>query len=333
MHVGPVRVTLTGGASLVPGIRLVIAAELMGEVTMEPVSLAAFWLALAGSSLATLLYWSPLLVRIPRLRPQLTPVGASSVDLPLDTVGQGTARVPAAATRLAGSAAGFVLATLVMSLAARWWATGHAPLTDMWEFTVAFAAAVSFFQVFFGRRVGQDAAGVLLQPIVLVLLVVAADFPSRVEPLTPALRSGNILVLHVGVMVVAYGALTISFAAAVLQLLQSSRHRVNRLPGWRTFDDLAYRSVVVGFPLLALGIALGAYWASTAWGRYWGWDPKETSALLTWLAYGVYFHLHGLRRWAGNRSAIVLVVAYGFVLFSYFAVNLWVSGLHSYAGV
>jgi ABC-type transport system involved in cytochrome c biogenesis permease subunit len=134
-------------------------------------------------------------------------------------------------------------------------------------------------------------------------------------------------------MVLAYGALTISFAAALLQLLQSSRHRVGRLPGWRTFDDLAYRAVVVGFPLLALGIALGAYWASQAWGRYWGWDPKETSALLTWLAYGVYFHLHGLRRWAGNRSAIVLILAYGFVLFSYFAVNLWVSGLHSYAGV
>lgn len=300
---------------------------------MESVSLAAFWLAFAGSSGATLLYWFPIFVRIPRFRAQLTPVGASSVDLPMESAAQNTFGAPGAAGRFAGSAAGFVLAALVMSLAARWRATGHAPLTDMWEFTVAFAAGVAFFQLFFGRRFGQDMAGVLLQPIVLILLAIAADFPSHVEPLTPALRSGNILVLHVGVMVLAYGALTISFAAAVLQLLQSSRHRINRLPGWRTFDDLAYRSVVVGFPLLALGIALGAYWASTAWGRYWGWDPKETSALLTWLAYGVYFHLHGLRRWSGNRSALVLVGAYGFVLFSYFAVNLWVSGLHSYAGV
>ncbi len=300
---------------------------------MERVSLAAFWLALAGSSLATLLYWFPILVRLPRLRSQMVPAAASSVDLPIGAIEQTSAGALFTATRLTGPVPGFVLAALALSLGARWQATGHAPLTDMWEFTVAFAAAVSVFQVFFGRRAGQELTGALLQPIVFVLLAVAADFPSHIEPLTPALRSGNILVLHVGVMVFAYGALTISFAAALLQLLQASRHRVSGLPGWRAFDDLAYRSVVVGFPLLALGIALGAYWASTAWGRYWGWDPKETSALVTWLAYGVYFHLHGLRRWAGNRSAIVLVVAYGFVLFSYFAVNLWVSGLHSYAGV
>lgn len=299
---------------------------------MEPVSLTAFWLALAGSGFATVLYWSPILLRMPRLRTQLATVGASSADPPLGSASESNGRISIAATRLAGSAAWFVLAALALSLIARWRATGHAPLTDMWEFTVAFAAAVSLFQVFFGRRLGQDLAGILLQPIILILLAVAADFSSHVEPLTPALRSGDILLLHVGVMVLAYGALTISFAAALLQILQSSRHNVARLPGWRTFDDLAYRAVVVGFPLLALGIVLGAYWGSRAWGRYWGWDPKETSALLTWLAYGVYFHLHGLRRWAGNRSAIVLVVAYGFVLFTYFAVNLWVSGLHSYAG-
>jgi ABC-type transport system involved in cytochrome c biogenesis permease subunit len=133
-------------------------------------------------------------------------------------------------------------------------------------------------------------------------------------------------------MVIAYGALTVSFAAAVLLLLQGRSRRFARLPDARAFDEIAYGAVVVGFPLLTLGIALGAYWASSAWGRYWGWDPKETSSLVTWLAYGVYFHLHSLRRWSGRRSAGVLVIAYGFVLFSYFGVNLWVSGLHSYAG-
>jgi len=296
---------------------------------MEPVSLAAFWLALAGSALGALLTWAPMLIRIPRPRTQLVTAGAPGAAGIPEVPG----RTPTLLSQLAGPLPAFVLVALTVSLGARWYTTGHPPLTNMWEFTVAFAAAVSLFQVSFFRRIGQDLAGVLLQPLVLILLGIAADFPSRIEPLTPALRSGNILVLHVGVMVLAYGALTISFAAAVLQLLQASPRRIGRLPDWRRFDDLAYRSVVVGFPLLALGIALGAYWASTAWGRYWGWDPKETSALLTWLAYGVYFHLHGLRRWAGNRSAMVLVVAYGFVLFSYFAVNLWVTGLHSYAGV
>ncbi|HZP57392.1 MAG TPA: cytochrome c biogenesis protein CcsA, partial [Dehalococcoidia bacterium] len=89
----------------------------------------------------------------------------------------------------------------------------------------------------------------------------------------------------------------------------------------------------VGFPMLALGIALGAWWANSAWGRYWGWDPKETSALVTWLIYAGYLHARGLRGWKGKRAAGILVVGYVGVLFTYFAVNLWVSGLHSYAGV
>ena len=90
---------------------------------------------------------------------------------------------------------------------------------------------------------------------------------------------------------------------------------------------------MIGFPVLAAGIALGAYWANHAWGRYWGWDPKETSALATWLLYAAYLHMRGLRKWAGMRSAYILVVGFAAVMFTYFVVNLWVSGLHSYAGV
>ncbi len=91
--------------------------------------------------------------------------------------------------------------------------------------------------------------------------------------------------------------------------------------------------MLVGFPLLTLGIALGAYWANSAWGRYWGWDPKETSALLTWFVYAGYLHARGLRGWEGKRAAYLLVVGFGAVLFTYFAVNFLISGLHSYAGV
>jgi cytochrome c-type biogenesis protein CcsB len=110
-------------------------------------------------------------------------------------------------------------------------------------------------------------------------------------------------------------------------------NRFPRLPSADTLDDIAYRSVMLGFPVLAIGIALGAYWANSAWGRYWGWDPKETSALVTWLIYGIYLHMRGLRNWSGTRSAMVLIVGFAAVMFTYFAVNLWVSGLHSYAGV
>jgi cytochrome c-type biogenesis protein CcsB len=133
----------------------------------------------------------------------------------------------------------------------------------------------------------------------------------------------------------AYSALSISFGAAILYLVQGGGHerRFAHLPDADTLEDIGYWSVLVGFPLLTLGIALGAYWANSAWGRYWGWDPKETAALLTWLVYAGYLHARVLRGWEGKRSAFVLIGGFGAVLFTYFAVNFLISGLHSYAGV
>jgi cytochrome c-type biogenesis protein CcsB len=192
-------------------------------------------------------------------------------------------------------------------------------------------------------------------------------FPSEVKPLVPALQANRILGLHVTMMVMSYSALSISFGAAVLYLIQwtpakdraapaetapearvdaaggeqpataTATRRVLRrfasLPDTETLGEIAYWSVLVGFPLLTLGIALGAYWANSAWGRYWGWDPKETSALLTWFVYAGYLHARGLRGWEGKRAAWLLVGAFGAVMFTYFAVNFVFSGLHSYAGV
>ena len=111
------------------------------------------------------------------------------------------------------------------------------------------------------------------------------------------------------------------------------RLMASELMAQEVLEEVGYRAVIVGFPLLALGIALGAYWANSAWGRYWGWDAKETSSLVTWLVYAGYLHMRGLRRWQGMRSAVLLVVGFLAVLFTYFGVNLWVSGLHSYSGV
>src|SRR6185436_1727267 len=154
-------------------------------------------------------------------------------------------------------------------------------------------------------------------------------------PLVPALQANRILGIHVTTMILAYSALSISFGSAVLYLVQGSpaTKRFERLPDSETLGEIGYWSVLVGFPLLTLGIALGAYWANSAWGRYWGWDPKETAALLTWFVYAGYLHARVLRGWEGNRSAWLLVGAFGAVLFTYFAVNFVFSGLHSYAGV
>jgi len=308
---------------------------------MEHVSIVTFWLALAASAAAVLLYWGHALgVRLV-LRRLATNVGTGPTVATIERSDAPTGLLESVG-RLGTVATWTVAALLAVSLFARWRAVGHAPWSNMWEFTVAFAASMTLFYAVFERWFGQGervrsarALGALAQPVVLALLAIAAAFfPSGIEPLVPALQNQDLLAVHVAMMILAYGALSVSFAAAVMYLVQGgNQNRFARLPKARRLDEIAYRSVIVGFPLLAVGIALGAYWGNSAWGRYWGWDPKETSALVTWLIYGVYLHMRGLRGWSGTRSAVVLVIGFVAVLFTYFAVNLWASGLHSYAGV
>ncbi|MDL2336112.1 MAG: cytochrome c biogenesis protein CcsA, partial [Chloroflexota bacterium] len=92
-------------------------------------------------------------------------------------------------------------------------------------------------------------------------------------------------------------------------------------------------AVIIGFPIFATMIILGSWWASIAWGRYWGWDPKETSALVTWLIYAVYLHARSQRGWAGRPAALILVIGFGAVMMTYLGGNLFFGGLHSYAGL
>jgi cytochrome c-type biogenesis protein CcsB len=227
-------------------------------------------------------------------------------------------------------------AALTASLAARWVAAGHPPYANMWEYTVGFGWGVLLFAIIFDLRTHQRAIVASLLPVALLLFGVSlAFFPSEVRPLVPALQSNRILGAHVAMMILSYAAFSVSFGAAVLYLAQGERPqpRFSWLPARATLDDIGYRSVLIGFPMLAAGIGLGAWWASEAWTRYWGWDPKETSALVTWLIYAGYLHARGLRGWRGNRAAWLLILGFAAVMFTYFAVNLWISGLHSYSGV
>ena len=307
---------------------------------MEEVSRVAFLMAIAATGVASLCFWAHLLgVRLV-MRRLSTETGEGPVVATLERNG-GASRFPASLSLYARFAVWTALGAFVVSLIARWLAVNHAPWSNMYEFTIAFAAGITVFYAGFERFYQDDdhaqsarVLGALTLPVVFTMLVLtAAFFPSEVRPLVPALQNADLLAVHVAAMILAYSALSVSFAAAVLYLAQGKGNRFARLPDGQTLDDIAYRSVMLGFPLLAIGIALGAYWANSAWGRYWGWDPKETSALVTWLIYGIYLHMRGLRNWSGTRSAVVLIAGFGAVMFTYFAVNLWVSGLHSYAGV
>ena len=241
---------------------------------------------------------------------------------------------PPLAAPLATALSLLMFAALTVSMALRWIDVQHPPFANMYEYTIALGWGISLTYVIFERWYGQRAIGAVVLPGVAALFTVSlVFFPSEVTPLIPALQASRILGIHVGMMMASYSALSVSFGAAVLYLAQDGKRRFARLPSGALLEEIAHKSVLAGFPMLALGIALGAWWANDAWGRYWGWDPKETSALVTWLIYAGYLHARGLRGWRGKRAAWLLVTGYAGVLFTYFAVNLWVTGLHSYAGV
>ncbi|MGH3600745.1 MAG: cytochrome c biogenesis protein CcsA, partial [Pseudonocardiaceae bacterium] len=157
---------------------------------------------------------------------------------------------------------------------------------------------------------------------------------AQAEPLIPALNSYWITI-HVSAAITATGVLLVSGVASVLYLLSVGDHSrfAARLPASAALDRLAYRTAVMALPIWTFAIITGAIWAEAAWGRYWGWDPKETCALVAWVVYAGYLHARATAGWRGSRSAWINVVGFGVMLFNLFFVNIVVAGLHSYAGV
>jgi cytochrome c-type biogenesis protein CcsB len=206
------------------------------------------------------------------------------------------------------------------------------PWGNMYEFSIAFAVGILGGYLFLQRRYPIRTIAFMPLGVALFLVGYAATLPAAIEPLVPALDNPPLLTIHVAMAMIAYGVLAVSFAAAVGYLVQGEDDRYDWLPSHKVLDDVAYRSVVIGFPIFATMIILGSYWASIAWGRYWGWDPKETSALVTWLIYAVYLHARSQASWKGRPAALILVIGFVAVLFTYFG-NLFFSGLHSYSGL
>ncbi|CAN5838627.1 hypothetical protein BH23CHL8_BH23CHL8_15800 [soil metagenome] len=224
----------------------------------------------------------------------------------------------------------FVL--LLASLGVRAVIVGRGPWGNMYEFSIAFAMGILGGYLLLERRYPLRSLAFLPVGVALFLTGYALTLPGTIEPLVPALDNAPLLTVHVALAMISYGIFAISFAAGVGYLLQGSNDRFAWLPSRRVLDEVAYRSVIIGFPIFASMIILGSYWASIAWGRYWGWDPKETSALVTWLIYAVYLHARSQRGWAGRPAALILVIGFGAVLFTYFG-NLFFSGLHAYSGL
>lgn len=293
---------------------------------MEDLSYNLFILALVASGVTSMLYlWAVLGLRI-AVRSAATDAGTMTLV--------GTAPTRGTERTFAYIGLGMTLALLTGAMLSRWIAAERPPLGNMYEYNLALAWGMTLFLSIHQMRFRDPSIGVVGMPAMFLLLVInLMYFPSTLTTLIPALQAERILGIHVATMMMSYAALSISFFAAVLYLIQGPSRRFSRIPSRPRLQEVAEWSVKIGVPMLALGIALGAWWANDAWGRYWGWDPKETSALVTWLIYTAYLHAHGLRGWRGSRSMWLLILGYGAVIFTYFAVNLWISGLHSYAGV
>jgi cytochrome c-type biogenesis protein CcsB len=210
---------------------------------------------------------------------------------------------------------------------------GRGPWGNLYEFSVAFAFGVMLGYVYLSRRYPLKAIAFLPIGIATFLMVYAFTLPQEISPLVPALDNAPLLTIHVAMAMLSYGIFAVSFGAAVGYLVQGRENRVAWLPPAKVLDEVAYRAVIIGFPIFATLIVLGSWWASIAWGRYWGWDPKETSALVTWLIYAVYLHARSQRGWAGRPAALILVIGFAAVLFTFLGGNLFFGGLHSYSGL
>ncbi|HRA48173.1 MAG TPA: c-type cytochrome biogenesis protein CcsB [Thermomicrobiales bacterium] len=213
-------------------------------------------------------------------------------------------------------------------------AAGRGPYSNMYEFSLGFLFAITLMYGIFERWYGTKSMGAIVLPIAVGMAGYIWWLPSglrEVDDLIPALQNQPLMTAHVTSAIFAYATFAVSFAAALLYLINRN-NRYSFLPSQEMSDDIGFRAVTIGFPLLALVLVLGSVWAYRAWGTYWSWDPKETSALFTWLVYAVYLHTRTLRGWRGNRSAVILLIGFGAVIFTYYG-NYFFGGLHAYGGV
>lgn len=233
---------------------------------------------------------------------------------------------------------GFVLT--LAGVIMRGLAAGRAPWGNMYEFTTA---AVVFILAAYLIMVWKADLRWLGLPVALLAVIAngaaTTVFYVAVAPLVPALHSIWFLI-HIVAAAIAGAAFNIGGLLSIVYLVRSRAERKGRIPGYltrlpdaRRIDVLTYRFHAFAFPLWTFTVAAGAIWAEYAWGRYWGWDPKETWALVTWVIYACYLHARSTAGWKGSRAAAIAIVGLVSFWFNFVGINLLVSGLHSYAGV
>jgi cytochrome c-type biogenesis protein CcsB len=227
------------------------------------------------------------------------------------------------------------------SIVLRGLAAGRWPLGNMYEYTsaICFAGMVAWLVVL--QRSARRTRGVrklglfVLTPVLILMFLAGTVLYAQAAPVVPALRS-YWLVVHVTTVTLASGLFIVPGVASILYLLRRSGKPaglVDKLPAAEALDRLAYRVTVVAFPLYTFAVIAGAIWAEAAWGRFWGWDPKETVAFVAWVIYAAYLHARATAGWRHVGAAWINVVGFAAIIFNLFFINMVVAGLHSYAGL
>jgi cytochrome c-type biogenesis protein CcsB len=229
---------------------------------------------------------------------------------------------------------GFVVHTL--ALVSRSLEAGYTPVTNLHESLSFFSWSIVGVYLLLNWKYRVDVLAAFISPLAAVLIILASLFPKEILPVAPALKS-YWLPIHVILAFIGDAMFALAFATGIMYLIQERQIKSKkigpfyyRLPALKVLDDLSYRCLTLGFPLLTLGIITGSVWAESAWGSYWSWDPKETWSLITWFLYAALLHGRLTVGWRGRRAAIFSIVGFGVLIFTFLGVNLLLSGLHTY---
>lgn len=252
---------------------------------------------------------------------------------------------------------GVGLVGAVASMIIRYLYAGYPPLSNLFESLIFMIAGILVIFAVLQVTLKPRFLGVAAAPLVTLLIGFASILPAHLKnahPLMPALQS-YWLKIHVSLMMLSYSAFMLAFTAAIVYLVLyytkgrkpadpsgGSEDGMLALEGGLAlgegkvasqllfFDDLVYRLILFGFPVLAFGIITGGVWANHAWGTYWSWDPKETWSLITWLVYAGYLHVRFTKDWRGARASWMAIVGFISVMVTYLGVNYLAQGLHTY---
>jgi cytochrome c-type biogenesis protein CcsB len=312
---------------------------LYGAMAAYTAAFLAFVLDLAGGT-----------ARVERQRAhaeqrRLVAVGAGAVEHPVGLEPAALAPERRKAAAIGVSVSVLALLLHLAAVGARGWSVHRPPWGNMYEFATAGAAVVTLvFLLALRWRDLRYLGTFVVGPVLLTLGLAVVVLYTRASQLVPSLKSVW-LAIHVSVAFISSALFTLAFSVTVLYLVQARREQrralgepvrpafTDALPAARELDRASYQLHAVAFPLWTFTLVAGAIWAENAWGRYWGWDPKEVWTFVIWVVYAGYLHARATRGWQGRKAATLALVGYGCVLFNFLVVNIFFVGMHSYAGV